>query len=85
MTLGATPSVQVPVTEETVEEYDLFGGIGGEFQVVDDDDPFTWLAGDRADRRLRHARGRDGHRRGLTSAAQLQKPDFSHEVGASEL
>ena len=34
-------NVQVPVTEETVEDYDLFGGIGGEFRVVDDDEPFT--------------------------------------------
>ena len=35
------PRVQVPVTEATVEDYDLYGGIGGEFRVVDDDDPYT--------------------------------------------
>lgn len=34
-------NVQVPVTEETIEDYDVFGGIAGEFRVVDDDDPFT--------------------------------------------
>jgi sporulation protein YlmC with PRC-barrel domain len=35
------PRVTIPVTEETVEGYDLYGGVAGEFRVVDDDDPYT--------------------------------------------
>lgn len=35
------PRVQVPVTEDTVDDYDVFGGVGGEFRVVDDDEPYT--------------------------------------------
>ena len=35
------PRVTIPVTEETVEDYDLYGGVAGEFRVVDDDDPYT--------------------------------------------
>lgn len=38
---GGEPRVEIPVTEETVEDYDLYGGVGGEFRVVDDDEPFT--------------------------------------------
>lgn len=38
---GVARRARLPVTEETVEDYDVFGGIAGEFQVVDDDDPFT--------------------------------------------
>ena len=38
--------IEIPVTQETIEdlaegEYDLFGGVAGEFRVVDDDDPYT--------------------------------------------
>lgn len=38
---NGSANLQVPLTEETVEDYDLFGGLGGEFRVVDDDEPFT--------------------------------------------
>jgi sporulation protein YlmC with PRC-barrel domain len=33
------PRVQVPLTEDNVDDYDVFGGTGGEFRVVDDDNP----------------------------------------------
>jgi sporulation protein YlmC with PRC-barrel domain len=33
--------VRIPVTEETVDQYDVFGGVDGEFRVVEEDDPNT--------------------------------------------
>ncbi len=49
---GDEPRVQIPVTEATVEDYDLYGGVAGEFRVVDDDAPYTpraWRASELID------------------------------------
>ena len=46
------PRIEIPVTEATVEDYDLYGGVAGEFRVVDDDNPYTpraWRASELID------------------------------------